>query len=139
MPLTFVPCDLPNSPLAKKLDSCGVFGVSSDENLNYAARNRQEWEAKGRGVVAEYLEILESGDIIEEGSDIETDSDDDNGAVLGGSIGQSNGDVGAKEPVVSNPAGVDDKVESSPSEPPTVDVYEDEEDFDGDDSFIVEA
>ena len=31
-------------PLAKKLKDCGVFGVSSDEYLNYAERNRQEWE-----------------------------------------------------------------------------------------------
>lgn len=27
-------------PLAKKLSECGVFGVSSDEYLNYAVRNR---------------------------------------------------------------------------------------------------
>mmetsp|Transcript_38112 Transcript_38112/g.92230 ORF Transcript_38112/g.92230 Transcript_38112/m.92230 type:complete len:1305 (+) Transcript_38112:58-3972(+) len=30
-------------PLAKKLDSCGVFGVSSDEYMNYAKANRDEW------------------------------------------------------------------------------------------------
>lgn len=29
-------------PLAKKLKECGVFGVSSDEYLNYAQKNRQE-------------------------------------------------------------------------------------------------
>lgn len=28
-------------PLAKKLKDCGVFGVSSDEYLNYAQRNRE--------------------------------------------------------------------------------------------------
>lgn len=27
-------------PLARKLKECGVFGVSSDEYLNYALRNR---------------------------------------------------------------------------------------------------
>ena len=27
-------------PLSKKLDECGVFGISSDENLNYALANR---------------------------------------------------------------------------------------------------
>ena len=43
-------------PLAKKLDQCGVFGVSSDEFLNYAKENRGEWEKKGRDIVANYLE-----------------------------------------------------------------------------------
>ena len=39
-------------PLAKKLKDCGVFGVSSDEYLNYAIENRREWAAKGEEVVA---------------------------------------------------------------------------------------
>ena len=26
---------------------CGVFGVSSDEYLNYAQKNRDEWEQRG--------------------------------------------------------------------------------------------
>jgi class 3 adenylate cyclase len=43
-------------PLAKKLDECGVFGVSSDEYLNYAMQNRQEWADKGEEVVAEMVE-----------------------------------------------------------------------------------
>ena len=30
-------------PLAKKLKECNVFGVSSDECLNYAIQNRNEW------------------------------------------------------------------------------------------------
>jgi hypothetical protein len=47
-------------PLAKKLKDCGVFGVSSDEYLNYAIRNRQEWEARGREVVSEMLEMVKS-------------------------------------------------------------------------------
>lgn len=35
-------------PLAKKLKECGVFGVSSDEYLQYAIENRREWERKGK-------------------------------------------------------------------------------------------
>ena len=42
-------------PLAKKLKDCGVFGVSSDEYLNYAQSNRSEWESKGQAVVAEMV------------------------------------------------------------------------------------
>ena len=42
-------------PLAKKLFTCGVFGVSSDEFLNYALINRKEWEAKGEDMVKTYL------------------------------------------------------------------------------------
>jgi class 3 adenylate cyclase len=40
-------------PLAKKLEECGVFGVSSAECLNYAMENRQEWEKKGEYIVEE--------------------------------------------------------------------------------------
>lgn len=43
-------------PLAKKLKDCGVFGVSSDEYLNYAEKNRMEWELRGQAVVSEMLE-----------------------------------------------------------------------------------
>jgi len=43
-------------PLAKKLKDCGVFGVSSDEYLNYARKNRLEWEAKGQEVVEMMVE-----------------------------------------------------------------------------------
>jgi 3'5'-cyclic nucleotide phosphodiesterase len=43
-------------PLAKKLKDCGVFGVSSDEYLNYAMKNREEWEARGHEVVMEMHE-----------------------------------------------------------------------------------
>jgi hypothetical protein len=39
--------------LAKKLKECGVFGVSSDEYLNYAESNRREWEIQGKEVVAQ--------------------------------------------------------------------------------------
>ena len=43
-------------PLAKKLKDCGVFGVSSDEYLDYAMANRKEWLDKGESVVARYME-----------------------------------------------------------------------------------
>jgi hypothetical protein len=43
-------------PLAKKLKDCGVFGVSSDEYLQYAQKNRDEWASRGRQIVAEYIE-----------------------------------------------------------------------------------
>jgi hypothetical protein len=43
-------------PLAKKLDDCGVFGVSSGEYLTYAIKNREEWERRGKEVVASILE-----------------------------------------------------------------------------------
>ena len=43
------------SPLTKKLKECGVFGVSSDEYLNYAKSNRKEWELKGKGIVSELM------------------------------------------------------------------------------------
>jgi hypothetical protein len=39
-------------PLTKKLKECGVFGVSSDEYLNYALENRREWETKGEAIVS---------------------------------------------------------------------------------------
>lgn len=44
-------------PLAKKLKDCGVFGVSSDEYLSFALKNRAEWESKGRAVVEEMTAI----------------------------------------------------------------------------------
>ena len=43
-------------PLAKKLDTCGVFGVSSDEFLIYATANREEWIRRGEEIVQLYLE-----------------------------------------------------------------------------------
>lgn len=43
-------------PLAKKLETCGVFGVSSDEYLSYALENRHEWEIKGEDIVKEMVE-----------------------------------------------------------------------------------
>jgi class 3 adenylate cyclase len=43
-------------PLAKKLKDCGVFGVSSDECLNYALENRGLWEAEGEAIVAKMMQ-----------------------------------------------------------------------------------
>lgn len=43
-------------PLAKKLKECGVFGVSSAEYLRYAELNRKEWEARGREIVAGFVQ-----------------------------------------------------------------------------------
>ena len=45
-------------PLAKKLKDCNVFGVSSDECLNYALQNRAEWEARGQEILQEVLAQL---------------------------------------------------------------------------------
>lgn len=42
-------------PLAKKLQNCGVFGVSSDEYLSYALQNRREWEERGEEIVQEMV------------------------------------------------------------------------------------
>lgn len=47
-------------PLAKKLKECGVFGISSDEYLNYAMANREEWENRGPEIVAEMIEKFEN-------------------------------------------------------------------------------
>jgi hypothetical protein len=38
--------------LAKKLKGYGAFGISSDAYLNYALKNRPEWEDRGLEVVA---------------------------------------------------------------------------------------
>ena len=46
-------------PLAMKLKSCGVFGVSSDEYLSYAQQNRHEWELKGKEFLAAMVDKYE--------------------------------------------------------------------------------
>ena len=51
-------------PLAKKLKDCGVFGVSSDEYLQYAVQNRKEWELKGQELVAEMLQNFRDQGIV---------------------------------------------------------------------------
>jgi hypothetical protein len=47
-------------PLAKKLSDCGVFGVSSDEYLNYAQVNREEWGRRGQEIVTQMAERVKS-------------------------------------------------------------------------------
>jgi hypothetical protein len=42
-------------PLARKLEECGVFGVSSHEYLSYAVENRDEWVLKGKDIVQEMV------------------------------------------------------------------------------------
>ncbi len=39
-------------PLANELKDCNVFGVTSDECLNYASQNRGEWADRGQEIVA---------------------------------------------------------------------------------------
>ena len=41
------------------IKDCGVFGVSCDEYLNYAMKNREEWEVRGHEVVMEMIEAVE--------------------------------------------------------------------------------
>ncbi|KAG7370377.1 adenylate/guanylate cyclase [Nitzschia inconspicua] len=53
-------------PLAKKLKDCGVFGVSSDEFLNYAMANRKEWELKGESIVKGYLQYFDNHQSVEQ-------------------------------------------------------------------------
>jgi 3'5'-cyclic nucleotide phosphodiesterase len=45
-------------PLAKKLRDCKVFGVSSDEFLNYAEQNREEWERRGVEIVEQMAHTM---------------------------------------------------------------------------------
>jgi class 3 adenylate cyclase len=47
-------------PLSKKLDSCGIFGVSSDEYYSYAVENRKEWEHKGEAIVVGMVQKCKS-------------------------------------------------------------------------------
>lgn len=47
-------------PLAKKLKECGVFGKSSSEYLDYAMRNRNEWEARGQEVVIQMVDSMQN-------------------------------------------------------------------------------
>eukprot|EP00977_Amphora_coffeiformis_P024507 scaffold16062_cov133-Amphora_coffeaeformis.AAC.1 len=44
-------------PLAEKLKTCGVFGVSYHEVVSYAMENRKEFEARGQAIVAELHEM----------------------------------------------------------------------------------
>jgi class 3 adenylate cyclase len=46
-------------PLARELEECGVFGVASEECLNYALENRTEWAVKGKDIVKRMLSAAE--------------------------------------------------------------------------------
>jgi hypothetical protein len=46
-------------PLSKKIRDCGVFGPTSDENLNYATNNRNTWIKEGEAIVADMLTRVE--------------------------------------------------------------------------------
>ena len=46
-------------PLATKLKECNVFGVCSDEYLDYAMKNREEWEERGEDIVATMMVELQ--------------------------------------------------------------------------------
>lgn len=47
-------------PLAHRLKESGAFGVSGDEYLNYAEKNRVEWAVKGHDVVQNLSSSVES-------------------------------------------------------------------------------
>lgn len=47
-------------PLANKLRDCN-FGAASDEFLNYAVANRNEWSAKGKGLVKDMASKIDGG------------------------------------------------------------------------------
>ena len=49
-------------PLANKLKECNVFGVSSDEYLGYAVRNREEWAERGEDIVMTWMKELDASD-----------------------------------------------------------------------------
>jgi len=50
-------------PLAKRLKDFGVFGVSSDEYLDYAEQNRAEWAERGQEIVASFvIEVVEESE-----------------------------------------------------------------------------
>lgn len=53
-------------PLAKKLQECGVFGVSSDEYLNYAIENRREWAANGEDIVRDLIAKYQSDPFLQQ-------------------------------------------------------------------------
>jgi len=46
-------------PLCEKLRDCGVFGCTSDENLNYATNNRNQWVAEGEAITKAMLAEVE--------------------------------------------------------------------------------
>lgn len=65
-------------PLAKKLDECNVFGVASDEGLNYALANRAEWAVKGAEIVEDMLNRYKSRRPVDNGIVDGTDPSESN-------------------------------------------------------------
>jgi len=51
-------------PLAKKLKQCEVFGHVSDELLEYAKKNREEWLARGEEPVREMITRIKSSGVM---------------------------------------------------------------------------
>jgi class 3 adenylate cyclase len=47
-------------PLARKLKECNVVGVMKNEYLEYATRNRDEWEIRGQAFVMEMTETMKA-------------------------------------------------------------------------------
>ncbi|CAB9508590.1 Receptor-type guanylate cyclase gcy [Seminavis robusta] len=47
-------------PLSKKLNECGVFGISCDENLSYASSNRDLWVKRGKQATEEMRKKAEA-------------------------------------------------------------------------------
>lgn len=66
-------------PLAKKLKECGVFGVSSDEYLNYALENRREWANKGEAAVSRMIEKYATAAVVVVGGGGVESQPNDNG------------------------------------------------------------
>jgi hypothetical protein len=59
-------------PLATKLKECNVFGVSSDEYLAYALKNREEWEERGEEMIQAMLLEIDLSDVDENGESSST-------------------------------------------------------------------
>ena len=64
-------------PLTRKLKDCGVFGVSSDEYLGYALKNRHQWELFGQQHVALMVEQITSSEAAFELSHLSADALED--------------------------------------------------------------
>ncbi|KAL7539889.1 hypothetical protein ACHAXR_009680 [Thalassiosira sp. AJA248-18] len=53
-------------PLARKLNTCGVFGSAGKEYLNYALSNRQEWTEKGKEITSRFERTFRNTQILDE-------------------------------------------------------------------------
>jgi 3'5'-cyclic nucleotide phosphodiesterase len=59
-------------PLAMKLKTCEVFGVSCDELLDYAKANRAEWASKGEEIVLNNINKIKSKCVLDKGTAVNT-------------------------------------------------------------------